>query len=64
MLDYVDDESRKGMIKLIYDNYKIETKKSCLYGVPDFEIINHWEDYRHKWLMDNINNPLKKIQNG
>jgi hypothetical protein len=62
MLEYCDNDARQAVIKMIYEEYKKEIKKSCMYGVPDFEVIKQWEDFRCNWLVQNIGNPLKEIK--
>lgn len=64
MLEYVDNEARKAMIELIYKDYTIEKKKTCLYGVANLGIIMDWEDYRNDWLQKKILKPLEDIKNG
>jgi hypothetical protein len=64
MLEYCDPKAREELIKIIYHEFEQETKQTISYVEPKLEAILRWEDFRCKWLVKNIGNPLKEAKSG
>lgn len=54
MLECLDFESRKLILSLIYDSYVKERSKHVTYGLLTQGQVAEWENYRFKWIAENI----------
>lgn len=62
MLEYCDLESRKKILGKIYEDYVKDMKKSVLNGIPDIHTIASWENFRYKWITENILDKLAEAK--
>lgn len=62
MLEYLNFEDRKAILELIYRAYVEEKSKNVIYGITPANIIADWENFRYKWLVDNLVKPLNMIK--
>lgn len=63
MLEYLDIESRKNILGIIYAEYKAEKSKNVTYGIVPANVIADWENYRYKWIHENILSKLEALKN-
>ncbi len=62
MLEYLNFEDRKAILELIYRAYVKEKSKNVTYGITPANVIADWENFRYKWLVDNLVKPLNIIK--
>ena len=62
MLECLDFESRRAILGLIYDDYKKEKSKHVTYGIASMETIADWENFRYKWLQENLLSKIEKAK--
>jgi hypothetical protein len=54
MLEYCNEESRDKLVKIIYKEFENEMKHTCSYVAPKLQEVLDWEQFRYKWLSNNL----------